>query len=309
MSRHLLRTCPSWSARWPPAVLLLLPLISVAPAAGIAQETSPAKAQAEAAPRRPLGEKYFRLHVGRDAFTMRMVGDCGEATTRYVVLHGSEETAPAALRQHLQHYEGCALELVNPGQRWVSFRLGRRKYLFDPNRVFSRAGVEQNLVWLNSRFKRLHRSNRQKVVDEVEQFGQALRRLVAEPRTPGLRVVAVHNNGTQPNASFSFETFVERHGYFHNVQALHYRRDLSPYDLFLVNNPDTYEALSRRNLNVVLEDSARPVDDGSLSVFCSRAGIEYANIETRIGELDTQVRMLDTLREIWDTPAPESPAP
>ncbi len=238
---------------------------------------------------------------------MRTVGDCSQAATHYVVLHGSEATAPAALRQHLQHYSGCALELVNPGQRWVSFRAGRRKYLFDPNRVFSRAGVELNLATLNSRFKRLNRRNRQRIVNEVEQFGRELSRLIAEPRLPGLRVVAVHNNGTQPNASFSFETFVERHGYFHNVLALHYRRDLSPYDLFLVNDPGTYEALLRRDLNVVLEESARPADDGSLSVFCSRAGIEYANVETRIGDLDTQVRMLDTLREIWQPTTPESP--
>jgi hypothetical protein len=78
---------------------------------------------------------------------------------------------------------------------------------------------------------------------------------------------------------------VDADGYFHGVEALYYRRSNSPFNLFLVTDPADYAELMHRNLNVVLESPELAANDGSLSVFCGREGIRYANIETRMGEL------------------------
>jgi hypothetical protein len=229
-----------------------------------------------------------------------VVGDPG-SPFRYVVIHGDEETAPLATEEHLKRYPGVMIQLVNPGNRWVTFKLSGLPYTydFDPNRIFTRAGLEQNVRALN---RRTRRSRYPRLFEEVEKFRDQLLKLILGARPAELAVIAVHNNSTSPRSDFSFETFVNSRGYFPGVEAMQYRRSQSPFNLFVVTEPADYEELARRGMNVVLENAELVADDGSLSVFCGREKIRYANVETRQGELSRQVEMLDAVREIWISP-------
>jgi hypothetical protein len=249
-----------------------------------------------------LSETVQTLKVGASEFSVRVVGDA-DSPFRYVVLHGDEETAPLATEAHLKRHPGVMIQLVNPRKRSVTFKLPGLPYTydFDPNRIFTRAGIEKNVRALNrrtrpSRFPRLY--------EEVERFRERLLQLILGSRPPDLAVIAVHNNSTSPRSDFSFETFVNSRGYFPGVEAMQYQRGQSPFNLFIVTESAMYDGLARRGLNVVLENAQLAHDDGSLSVFCGREGIRYANIETRQGELSRQIEMLDTVREIWASHLP-----
>jgi hypothetical protein len=270
------------------------------------QNLTPEKAAAM--PKSPLlanqlPETWQTVRVGSQPVTVRVVGDPA-SSIRYVALHGNEETAPQAALAHLQRYPGCLVQLVNPGQRLIRFRFRGRPYDFDPNRIFSRGGIEQNLKFLNRRLPKLARRYQRQIADQVEAFSRELERLLLAPQVSGL--IAVHNNGTTPRSRFSLESYIDSDGYFQGVEALHYRRNHSPYSLILVTDAGAFEELTRLDLNVVLEDGNLAKEDGSLSVYCARQHIRYANVETRLGELDKQIEMLNTVREIWHS-APQAP--
>ncbi|HUU12907.1 MAG TPA: hypothetical protein VM182_04245 [Terriglobia bacterium] len=245
-----------------------------------------------------LPERIETLPIGDSTIQVRIVGDLS-SPIRYVVIHGDEETAPQAAELHLQRYGGALIQLVNPGKRLVTFRLPelRFTYDFDPNRIFTRTGLERTL---RARNRRTRQSRFPRLFAAVQEFADRFLNLLVEPRVKGQGLIAVHNNGTSPNSDFSFETFVNSRGYFPGVEAMQYRRNHSPYNLFVVTDAADYDALAARGLNVVLENSELASDDGSLSVFCGRQRIRYANVEGRMGEVGKHVEMLDTLREIWN---------
>ena len=242
------------------------------------------------------------LKVGASEFSVRVVGD-PDALFRYVVLHGDEETAPLATEMHLKLHPGVMIQLVNPRKRWVTFKLPGLPYTydFDPNRIFSRAGIEKNVRALN---RRTRPSRYPRLFEEVEKFRGQFLKLLLGSRPPDLAVIAAHNNSTSPRSDFSFETFVNSRGYFPGVEAMQYKRSQSPFNLFIVTESAVYDELARRGLNVVLENAELAHDDGSLSVFCGRERIRYANIETRQGELARQIDMLDAVREAWASRPP-----
>lgn len=245
-----------------------------------------------------LPERFETIPLGASTMQVRILGELS-SPIRYVVIHGDEETAPQAAEAHLQRYGGALIQLVNPGKRLVTFRLPKLRftYDFDPNRIFTRTGLEQTVRAWN---RRTRRSRFPRLFAAVQEFADRFLSLLVEPRVKGQGLIAVHNNGTSPNADFSFETFVNSRGYFPGVEAMQYRRSHSPYNLFVVTDAADYDALAARGLNVVLENSELASDDGSLSVFCGKQRIRYANVEGRMGDVEKQVEMLDTLREIWN---------
>lgn len=244
-----------------------------------------------------LPETIHRLEVGASEVPVRVAGE-PDSPFRYVVIHGDEETAPLATEEHLKRHPGVMIQLINPRKRWVTFKLPKLPYTydFDPNRIFTRTGIERNVRALN---RRTRRGRFPRLFEEVEKFRDQLLKLILGSRPPDLAVIAVHNNSTSPRSDFSFETFVNSRGYFPGVEAMQYRRSQSPFNLFIVTEAAVYDELAQRGLNAVLENAELAHDDGSLSVFCGREKIRYANVETRQGELARQIEMLDTVREIW----------
>lgn len=109
--------------------------------------------------------------------------------TAYIHLHGDEETALSAGRNVLTEKGGLLIRIENPGKRNVRFMLKGHQYSFDPNRIFSRAGIEGSL----------RRSGRYSAAarKEVERFAARLISLLPKKITA---VIALHNN-TDGNSS------------------------------------------------------------------------------------------------------------
>ena len=56
--------------------------------------------------------------------------------------------------------------------------------------------------------------------------------------------------------------------------------------------------LKEAEINVILQDNEKYVNDGSLSVHCGVNGIRYINIEAQRGHFDEQLRLIKIVMSI-----------
>ena len=209
---------------------------------------------------------------------------------RYLNLHENEQTSVEAATALLQHQPGMLIELQAGGGRLVSFRAGWRPHAFDPNRIFTDAGLVATL--------RQHGSDTPLARAAVLTLRDAVLALIADgDDVAGARdvpVVALHNNGA---GRYSVQAYAPGGVHVQDAQAVATNPALSPQDFFLVTRRSLFDGLRARGFNVVLQ-SERPADDGSLAVWCQQQGRAYVNVEALHGHVQEQQRMLAAVAEL-----------
>lgn len=63
----------------------------------------------------------------------------------FVHVHQNETTALQAAKHVVQTDGGSVMTLIHPGQRNIVFHLNHQRYEFDPNRIFTDAGIKKTL--------------------------------------------------------------------------------------------------------------------------------------------------------------------
>jgi len=199
--------------------------------------------------------------------------DRGRAGTRYVMIHGNEETARRVLKDHMRQYPGKAY-VVTGRARNVPFEGG----VLDPNRMFSREGAEKNLRRLNPQWSaaRLARA-----LDQLDRLRPQLVEALTPP--PGGLLLALHNNSE--GYSVTDEVPIS--------DEVSLAAPASPHEFFLATAPEDYAVLRTSPYNAVLQWRRPADDDGSLSRLAARRGVRYVNLEAGLGRFDRQREMLD----------------
>jgi hypothetical protein len=209
----------------------------------------------------------------------------------YVNLHDDENTSALAGQDVLKRSGGRLVELRHTGQRLVAFAVQGKDYRFDPNRIFTQAGVRATLE-KQSRYA-------EDAARGVSRFAEELLKLY---RIDGAdAVIALHNN-TQ--GMYSARSYAGGGALAHDAEDVFIRDGSDPDDFFFVTERAVFDALNRRGYNVVLQDNARVTDDGSLSVYCGKANVRYVNVEAEQGKLAVQTRMIVDLKSILDELGP-----
>jgi hypothetical protein len=216
-----------------------------------------------------------------------------ERSVLYVNLHDDEDTAVQAGMMELQRRGGRLVELRHSGHRNIEFGLGGRRYAFDPNRIFTRRGIAQTLARLSRRDTEAENA--------VARFAEELLELYDVGRADA--IIALHNNGGH---SYSAASYTQGQHLAGDAQDVYLAPGFDPSDFYFVTERLVFEAIRDRRLNVVLQDNRRVADDGSLSVYCARAGVRYINVEARHGHLNEQAEMLRILGDVLRSLAPRS---
>ncbi len=154
--------------------------------------------------------------------------------------------------------------------------------MIDPNRIFSSIGAKNNIHKYNPQWSTKKRNTILKKMDQDrENFLETI-----FPKN-GEVVIALHNNfkGYNVNQELS------------KSDTVSIKKDQNPRDFFLCTNRNDFEILSKSPYNVVLQESYPITDDGSLSWAAVKWGVRYVNIETRLGWLSMQKRMLKYANE------------
>jgi hypothetical protein len=212
----------------------------------------------------------------------------------YCNLHDDENTAVEAGLVALRRSGGRLVELRHGGPRDLSFRLDGATFVVDPNRIFTAEGARRTLAKLSRRTPEAERA--------VERFARDLLSVSAVERADV--VIALHNNSEGQYSALSYE----KGGIFaSDASAVFIKDGGDPDDFFFVTESAVFDALRRRGYNVVLQDNRRVTDDGSLSVYCGRAGVRYINVEAQQGHREQQVAMLQALEGVLEELGPARP--
>ena len=187
----------------------------------------------------------------------------GRSARRYFWIHGDETTARDVLTAHMKTFRGRALLVDNPARMIQAGAL-----TFDPNRMFTEAGLERNLVRLNPQASEGERRRVHKMVAKDRE--KLLRALT--PPSNGLLTV-VHNN----SRGYSVNDEVE----ISNDVSIPAPGD--PNDFMLCTDVRDFALLKRSPFNVVLQNEAKGEEDGSLSRLAAARRIRYVNIEAAMG--------------------------
>ena len=199
----------------------------------------------------------------------------------FINLHDDELTSVDAARRILETEGGVLIEIENNAQRNIRFRLGQYFYKVDPNRIFSKKGIEKSLEQLGKTSAR--------AIDEVERFGQRIVELL-----PGDAkcIIALHNNTP---GMFSVTEYAPGNKRSIDCKKVHINSEEDTDDFFLTTDNHLYEKLADKGFNSILQDNNDCTEDGSLSVYCGKKNIRYVTCETEHGKSGQYYDMLKAL--------------
>jgi len=190
----------------------------------------------------------------------------------FVHVHQNETTALRAARAVIDAEGGSIVTLHHPGGRNIAFHLDKRRYEFDPNRMFTDAGIKKTLQQFGPYSAKAH--------GLVKQLAQRVKAELPSNQT----VIAVHNN-----EDYSLKAYYPGAGLADEAEALHVPHPKAYRNFYLVTKKTDYTRLKHSDFNAVLQAST-PDDDGSLSVYLTSK--PYVNVEAGYDQLAAQIKML-----------------
>jgi len=211
----------------------------------------------------------------------------GKPVPTMINVHDDENTSVAAGKIIIEQSGGRLIELSHGGQRLVTFSLEGRRHSFDPNRIFSDAGIRATLEKQDAWSEAAHRAVKRFATQYLEHF--------ALDREPA--IIALHNN---TEGALSVASYRPGGEHAATAKAVHIATARSPDDFFYVTDERFFDYLTHRDFNVALQNNTNVPDDGSLSVYFGRKGIPYVNIEAEMGHLNAQIEMVRVAREMLE---------
>ena len=203
----------------------------------------------------------------------------GESNRRLVWIHGDEKTAELLIRKHLKKNSGTAY-LINNIEREVVVN----GFLLDPNRIFTNDGAKRNIIKLNNNVSKLELNKTLELIsNDREAFFESI-----SPPDGGL-LIALHNNIRNYSIKNEIPLSTE--------VSLKNNNHPDHHNFFICTNREDYNLLKKSPFNVVLQDKIIENDDGSLSWYALKKNVRFINIETRLGYLTTQSKMLKYVNE------------
>jgi hypothetical protein len=209
-------------------------------------------------------------------------------------VHDNEVASVQGARSILELKGGTLIKIENNHQRVIRFRLRGISYGFDPNRMFSRAGIRQTLLD-NRRISNL-------AIEEIEKFAQRILLLIPDDISC---IIALHNN---TNAAFSITSYLAGHERQFDAKAVYADSLQDIDDIALTTDSTLYQKMADYRYNTIWQDNENAKKDGSLSVYCGEKNRRYINIETEHGKVQQYAEMFEKLLAILVIENQASPA-
>lgn len=189
----------------------------------------------------------------------------------FVHLHQDEVTALKAAQMVIHSQGGTLLTLIHTGKRNIVFHLNQQRYEFDPNRIFTDAGIQKTLRQFGPYSIAAHHT--------VKRLAEAIKQ-----RLPKGKIIAVHNN-----RSYSLKDYLPGHLLASDARALYYSDKHHYRNFYLTTQKTDYLRLKRLKFNGILQ-AKNATDDGSLSIYLAHRA--YINVEAGYDQLSAQIKML-----------------
>jgi len=227
-----------------------------------------------------LKDTILLLKAGETEIKIKFYNFGSVSRKVFINLHDDENTSVDATKKLISETDDPFLEVQAQGERKIAFRINKKKYRFDPNRIFTPAGIEKTL--------KANGKSSPEAVEATSLFAESITCLLAKYDT----IVAVHNN----KRGYSLKDYLKGGSLVRDADEVFQNPKMSPHDFFFVVDRSDFELIKGKGINVVLQAAATVTDDGSLSVYCQQKKIRYLNCEALEGNLKEQTRML---REVF----------
>ena len=252
-------------------------------------DLSPGEVQIEAPESQPvkaLVDSVIIFPLGTNSCKLTYIGDQNRFAT-FIALHENETASVAAYLDIASSLPNTALFRLNQfGQRNLRYKTNDNTYHFDPNRIFSLVGIKNTLLKLNPNVKSIPLE----VEEGIKRFSDSLLSIFRPDLDSGY-LVAIHNN---TNNNFSVRSYVNSK----NVIATHVNSDEDIDNFYIVNTLSDFEYFKSINRNVVCQRE-EGLDDGSLSIYCTKNNIRYINIEVEMGNVNKHREMIQEVYSLF----------
>ncbi|MBK7289995.1 MAG: hypothetical protein IPI78_07015 [Chitinophagaceae bacterium] len=196
-------------------------------------------------------------------------------------VHANETSSYNAAKSVLEETGGTLIKIENTNQRVIKFRLNGITYGFDPNRIYSRIGIEQTL--------RDNRRTSKQAILEIEKFAGMLLQLIPDSTKC---IIALHNNTEE---AYSVRSYLPDGNRKNDAKAVYKDSTQDVDDIAFTTDSLLYQRMADFGFNSIWQDNEKVKKDGSLSVYCGENDKRYINIETQHGKVDQYVIMLEKL--------------
>ena len=231
-------------------------------------------------------EKTITHQLGDKTISFKVVQYGRAVSICCVNVHDNENTAVQAARSILEQEGGILIKIENNAQRMISFPFKGSVYSFDPNRIFSVAGIKVTLK-VKGKFNPL-------AIGEVEKFAAHLLQLI--PDTVSC-VIALHNN---TDGDYSVKSYERGGNRQRDAKEVYADKLQDADDIALTTDEMLFDKMSALGYNSILQDNINVNRDGSLSVYYGELNKRYINIETQFGKTNQYKEMLGKLVAILD---------
>ena len=189
----------------------------------------------------------------------------------FIHVHQNETTALRAAKAVVAQEGGSVMTLVHSGGRNIVFHLDKKRYEFDPNRIYTDEGIKKTLTQFGAYSRRAHA--------EVQAFANAIKSML-----PKGKIIAVHNNNV-----YSIKEYLPGKSLHRDAQEVYLHPHRYYRNFYLVTRHAEFQRLKHLQFNTVLQGKT-VTDDGSLSVYLENQ--DYVNVEAGYDELNAQIAML-----------------
>lgn len=221
--------------------------------------------------------------LGSDSIRIIQQYGAAEDKVLFINVHEDEQTSIDAVEEYSTEQPVHFVRLAHQQTRRIEFALKGKSYSVDPNRIYTRKGRKNTLKDGGVFSLKASRS--------VRRFAKEVLSYLSERSV----IIAMHNN---TDVNYSIKSYLPGGDESQNTAEVYVNPNMDPDDFIYTTDKAFYDKLKDNEINVILQDNKKYVNDGSLSVYCGVRGIPYINIEAQKGHFDEQLRLIKEVMAI-----------
>jgi hypothetical protein len=217
--------------------------------------------------------------------TIQIIMQYGQAEDKvlFINVHEDEYTSIETVYEYSNSSPVHFVRLKHNQTRRIDFSIKARLYSVDPNRIYTRKGRRKTLKD-GGKFS-------YKAAKSVKVFATEILSFLNDRSV----IIAMHNN---TDVNYTIKSYLPGGDEAQNTKDIFINPDMDADDFIYTTDQNFFLKLKERNVNVILQDNKKFVNDGSLSVYCGVNGIPYINIEAQKGHFDEQMFLINEVMAI-----------
>jgi hypothetical protein len=223
------------------------------------------------------------LKIGDSTFKIIQQYGAVDDKILFLNVHEDEITSIDATDVYAQEHPVHFIRIAHQKSRRLNFHYKSKSYSVDPNRIYTAKGRRKTL--------RDGKSFSWGASKQVKAFADEFLKYLKDRKV----IIAMHNN---TDLNYSIKSYLPEGDEAENTAEVYVTDRMDPDDFIYTTDKAFYDQIKAKDINVILQDNKRFVNDGSLSVYCGLNGIRYLNIEAQKGHFDEQLQLIKEVMSI-----------